>query len=128
LLRIEFGPLTGRTVWNWKDTCQRCLAMLGTCIFADRELVLPAMVDAGQFYIVSSVQEEGAQIVERIRNKLDACAELKANGTFQLSATTISRAAFEPGKSIEELVCEVANRVTEMVMADMGPTRGTFLK
>ncbi len=127
LIKVEFGPLAPPTIWNWKDACQRCLAMLGSSIFADRELVLPAMADAGQFYIVSSVQEEGAQMVERIRNKLDACSELKASGTFQLSATTISPAAHEPDKSIEELVREVANRVTEMVMVDMGPNRA-FLK
>jgi len=123
LVRVEFRPLSTPSMWNWKDVCQRCLTTLGNCVFVDRELVLPAMVDVGQFFIVSSVEEQGGQIVERIGKKLDACSDLRTSGTFHLSVTTISQPARVPDQSVEELVQEVANRVTEMVMLDVRPNR-----
>ena len=123
LVRVEFRPLSTPSMWNWKDVCQRCLTTLGNCVFVDRELVLPAMVDVGQFFIVSSVEEQGGQIVERIGKKLDACSDLRTSGTFHLSVTTISPPARVPDQSVEELVQEVANRVTEMVMLDVRPNR-----
>ena len=123
LVRVEFRPLSTPSMWNWKDVCQRCLTTLGNCVFVDRELVLPAMADVGQFFIVSSVEEQGGQIVERIGKKLDACSDLRASGTFHLSVTTISPPARVPDQSVEELVQEVANRVTEMVMLDVRPNR-----
>jgi len=123
LVRVEFRPLSTPRMWNWKDVCQRCLTTLGNCVFVDRELVLPAMADVGQFFIVSSVEEQGGQIVERIGKKLDACSDLRASGTFHLSVTTISPPARVPDQSVEELVQEVANRVTEMVMLDVRPNR-----
>jgi len=123
LVRVEFRPLSTPRMWNWKDICQRCLTTLGNCVFVDRELVLPAMADVGQFFIVSSVEEQGGQIVERIGKKLDACSDLRASGTFHLSVTTISPPARVPDQSVEELVQEVANRVTEMVMLDVRPNR-----
>ena len=123
LVRVEFRPLSTPRMWNWKDVCQRCLTTLGNCVFVDRELVLPAMADVGQFFIVSSVEEQGGQIVERIGKKLDACSDLRTSGTFHLSVTTISPPARVPDQSVEELVQEVANRVTEMVMLDVRPNR-----
>ena len=123
LVRVEFRPLSTPRMWNWKDVCQRCLTTLGNCVFVDRELVLPAMADVGQFFIVSSVEEQGGQIVERIGKKLDACSDLRASGTFHLSVTTISPPARVPDQSVEELVQEVANRVTEMEMLDIRPNR-----
>jgi len=124
LVRVELAPLAMPPRGNWKETCHHCLELLQRCVYVDKDLVLPAMAATGvaeTFYVVASTDMERVPIMmARIQNQIGALAQLKASGTVQVTAKPIplEHAAEEEG--LEQQVQRIADRVTEMVMLDVG--------
>jgi sigma-B regulation protein RsbU (phosphoserine phosphatase) len=108
---------------TWRDTCQVCLETLSRCVYLDKDLVLPAVMDAGprqMFFVVASTDLERANIMmTRIREQLEKAGELKTSGKLSVSARAVPLPGFDSG-SVEEQVYEIANRVTEMVRSALG--------
>ena len=124
LVEVELQPLPGRALGNWDDLRRRCREILEHCIYADKDLVLPAMGTATTphiFFIVASTDLERAQIMlRRIRDRLDRSVELKMNSTVTVSALGVSMPSRTGAEKVEALVKEVADRVTEMALGTRG--------
>jgi signal transduction histidine kinase len=108
---------------TWKETCQTCLETLRRCVYLDKDLVLPPVMDAGPkqtYFVVASTDLERAEImITRIREQLEKCGDLKTSGSLTVSATKISLPGQDSG-SLEQQVQEVANSVTEMIRSALG--------
>jgi anti-sigma regulatory factor (Ser/Thr protein kinase) len=129
LVEVDLLPLPGRAMGNWGDLRRRCREILEHCIYADKDLVLPAIGSAStrhMFFIVASTDLERAQIMlRRIRDRLDRSVELKMNSTIAVSARGIWLPNRTGTEKLEDLVKEVADRVTEMALAADGQREET---
>lgn len=125
LVEVDLLPLPGRAIGNWQDLRRRCREILEHCIYADKDLVLPAMGSAStrhMFFIVASTDLERAQIMlRRIRDRLERSVELKMNSTIKVSARGIWLPNRTGTEKLEDLVQEVADRVTDMALTADGP-------
>ena len=69
------------------------------------------------FFVAASTDLERAEIMmKRIREQLEAGAGFKAAGGLRVSAAAVRLPSIEAGKTLEQLVQVVADRVTEMAM------------
>jgi signal transduction histidine kinase len=120
LVTVERMPLSKPGLGNWPETRQRCLEILKTCIFVDKDVVLPALGNTGQnetFLIVASTDEKRADILrKRIYGQLNGCAELQTNSVFKISVLPIELPSREPEVPVEKLVQKVADNISEMIM------------
>jgi hypothetical protein len=98
--------------------------LLQRCVYVDKDLVLPAMAATGvaeTFYVVASTDMERVPIMmARIQNQIGALAQLKASGTVHVTAKPILLESAAQEEGLEQQVQRVTDRVTEMVMLDLG--------
>jgi len=118
LMRVELSPLSKALRGSWKDVCQRCLDILRRCIYVDKDLVLPPMdADGGTqtFFVVASTDIEGANILmSRVREQIGGLPKFQASGLLSVTAEAIPSSR-DAAKTIEQLVWEVADRVTDLI-------------
>jgi signal transduction histidine kinase len=125
LVRVDLRPKVRPPRGNWKDVCRHSLELLDRCVYLDKDLVLPPMTSSGPeqtFFVVASTDVQRAGIMmTRIREQLEKLEELKASGDIIVSATEIP---LPPSADLplEQQVAQVADRVTEMARAALGPT------
>lgn len=119
LLKVELTPFSKYLGIIWKDICQQSLDILRRCVYLDKDMVLPVLGNSGSskiFFVAASTDLEGAEVMmKRIRENLAASAGLKAAAVLTVSASAMSLSS-TPGKSLEEKVQAVADRITEAVM------------
>lgn len=124
LVKVELTPLATPLRGNWKETCQKCSDILSRCVYLDKDLVLPVMGNSGTaeiFFVVASTDLERAEIMmTRIREQIEAGADLKARGVLQVSATALPRPSAEGNQALEELVQALADSVTANVKQVLG--------
>ena len=118
LVKVVLRPRSQSPRGNWKETCSRSLDVLQRCVYLDKDPVLPPMTASGPeqtIYIVASTDLKRAEIMTtRIRTQLQKIAELQASGEFEVSAATVTLPDDSAGRSLQQQVQGVAERVTEM--------------
>lgn len=123
LVAVELTSKSTTPRISWKETCQTCLETLRRCVYLDKDLVLPPVMDAGRkqtYFVVASTDLEKAEIMmARIREQLDKCGDLKTSGSLKVTATAIPMPEKDSGP-VEHQVQEVANSVTEMIRCALG--------
>ena len=123
LVKVELTPLSTPSRGGWKEICQRSLDTLRRCVYLDKDLVLPVMGSGGTsqtFFVAASTDADRAEIMmKRIREQLEAGAGFKAAGILRVSATAVPLPSIEAGKTLEQSVQAVADKVTEMAMLAM---------
>jgi signal transduction histidine kinase len=126
LLRVDLQPKTKPARASWKEICRESLELLGRCIQPDRDLVLPPMTTSGPeqaLFIAASTDLSGAEVMmARIREQLEKLPELRAAGTFSVSAQPVSVSAPDRNQSLEQQVTVVADRVAEMMRGGLRNT------
>jgi signal transduction histidine kinase len=124
LVRVDLRPKVRPPRGNWKDVCRHSLELLDRCVYLDKDLVLPPMTTSGPeqtFFVVASTDVQRAGIMmTRIREQLEKLEELSASGDIIVSATEIPLPP-SADLSLEKQVFQVAERVTEMARAALGP-------
>jgi signal transduction histidine kinase len=124
LVRVELMPLTRPPRGNWKQIGQKCLEILRRCVYVDKDLVLPGIGTGGleeNFFVVASTDVERASIMmNRIRDQIDGCGELKSSGTLRLTVEPVPIPAGTATQALEDSVQSVADHVTEMIMLHLG--------
>ncbi len=120
LLTVERMPLLQPGLSNWTETRLRCLEIIRSCIFVDKDIVLPALGNTGPnetFVIVASTDEKRADILrKRIHGQLNASPDLEKNSVFKISVLPVELPLQQTAVPIEKLVQEVVSGITEMVM------------
>lgn len=115
-LRSRFKPPRG----NWKEVCKQSRELLERCVYLDKDLVLPLMASTGPeqtLFVVASTDLERVPIMmARIRGQMEKLEDLKAQGTFEISAAEVPVGDLA-GKPLEQQVQSVADRVTEISQA-----------
>jgi hypothetical protein len=123
LVKVELMPLPSVSRSTWKEICQQCLETLRRCVYLDKDLVLPVSGSVGStetLFVAASTGLEGAQIMmKRIREQLEARADFKAAGSLKVSATAVPLSSTTDGKTLEEQVQAVAERITEMSISTL---------
>jgi len=123
LLRIDLTPFSNLARGNWRETCRECLDLLRRCVYIDKDLVLPAVGSNGPkeiCYVVASTDMERVNIMmNRVAEQLGALPHLKSTGTIRAEAKPIVLAFAGKEKSLEQRVQSVADKVTEMIVADI---------
>jgi signal transduction histidine kinase len=129
LVRLDLKPRTNPRRGNWKDVCRNSLARLERCVYLDKDLVLPPMTALGAaqtYFVVASTDLARSEIMmTRIRGQMGALEELSATGEFEISASEVALPDPAAGRSLQEQVQEVADRITEMARAVVGPQRNS---
>ena len=114
---------------EWNEICERCLELLQLCVLPGKDIVVPAMENAGQaviFLIVASTDEQGAKILlDRLRTQLRGCDKLKANSVFKVSARPVVLSSAETSAPLETLVQRVADDILEMAASIRNKKVGT---
>jgi signal transduction histidine kinase len=123
LVKVDVKPLTTPVRGNWKEVCRECLELLRRCVYVDKDLVLPAIAKNGPedtFYVVASTDMDRVKImITRIVEQVSVLTHLKATGTVEASARPVIVSAAMQSKPLDKQVEEVAQTVTEMVLADL---------
>ena len=120
LVTVELTPVSAQAVGNWRELRQQCLELLRLCILPGKDLLLPTLgIERREaFLILASADLHGAEVLtSRIREQLTLQPELQNRILCQTSAMPIALPARERAEPIEKLVQEVADSVTELVMA-----------
>ncbi|HUK25165.1 MAG TPA: hybrid sensor histidine kinase/response regulator [Terriglobales bacterium] len=121
LISVRFTPRRTPGGGSWNEIRHECVELLQLCVLPDKDLVLPPMAGAGPdetFLIVASADAAGTNVLaNRIREQLRRRSELQASGSFEVSARAIPLPGAESGGSLEKLVGQVADRITEMAMS-----------
>jgi len=124
LVRVDLTPLTLPVRNQWRDFCRKCFDIVSRCVYLDKDLVLPVTANSGKgetFFVVASTDLTRAEIMmSRIREQLQAGADLKNNGTLTVSATALPSPSPGDGKTLDELVQAVAENVTAAVKQGLG--------
>ena len=127
LVRVDLKPLATPFRGNWKEVCHDCLELLRRCVYVDKDLVLPAMATNGPedtFYVVASTDMERVNIMTaRILDQIGALTRVKSAGTVRPSARPVAVSA-SPETSLEQLVAQVADTITEIVLNDLRTMNG----
>src|SRR5581483_8898528 len=93
LVRVQLSAKTRPPRGNWKDICASALQKLERCVYLDKDLVLPPLAALGAretYFVVASTVLEGAAIMmNRIREQLELCPDLKANAVLTISAQPV---------------------------------------
>jgi signal transduction histidine kinase len=125
LIRFDLRPQVTPPRGNWKEICKRSRELLERCVYLDKDLVLPPMTSSGpeqRLFVVASTDMERAPIMmTRIREQMEKLEELKANGTFEISALEIPLPDHAPETPLEKQVKAVAERATAMIRAATHP-------
>jgi hypothetical protein len=120
LVMIELTPLSTPSPGHWEETRQRCREVLRQCVIPGKDMVLPSLGKAGRsetFVIVVSADQRGAKILlKRVREQLEGCAELNANGVFKASTLPIEMPSREGNEPVEELARKVADGIAKTVI------------
>lgn len=123
LITVELTPLVTPYPGNWEEIRQHCLQILEPCILGDKDAILPALDHTGPgetFMVVASTDEHGAAVVEkRIREQLERSERLRASCRFKLHSVGLKIPAQDGEKSVDTLVQEVADSITEMTMTTL---------
>ena len=121
LITVELAPLVKPFAGSWEDIRQHCLQILQPCILGDKDVILPALGQAGQgetLVVVASTDEHGASVVEkRIREQMERSDRLRANCVCTVSSAVVKLPAADRQEPVDKLVQEVADSITEMTMA-----------
>jgi hypothetical protein len=127
LVRVDLKPLATPFRGNWKEVCHDCLELLRRCVYVDKDLVLPAMATNGPedtFYVVASTDMERVNIMTaRILEQIGALTRVKSAVTVRASARPVAVSAL-PENSLEQLVAQVADTITEIVLSDLRTMNG----
>jgi signal transduction histidine kinase len=119
LLRIDLQPSSKPARASWKEVCRESLELLGRCIHPDRDLVLPPINAAGPeqtFFIAASADPAGAEVITaRLREQMERLPELKAAGSFLVSAQPVSTSGVDRSQSLEIQVMAVAEQMAAMM-------------
>ena len=120
LVKVELTPVSNTVLANWKDLCNQSLDTLRRCVYLDKDLVLPVVGNTGRdetFFVAASTDLDRAEVMmKRIREQLEARPGFKAAGVLKVSATAVSLPSTGDGKSLQEVVQVVADRITETAM------------
>ena len=126
LITVSFSPRSVPGGSDWRALRQQCTEVLQACVLRDKDVVLPAMGTAEKgetFLIVASADQAGAEVLAgRIREQLRRRTDLQSSGAFKVSTQAIEMPKLLNGP-VEKLVQEVADRITDMAMADRQPAR-----
>lgn len=126
LVRVDVRPKSKPVRGNWKEVCKHSRELLERCVYLDKDLVLPPMTTAGPdqtFFLVASTDLERSQIMmTRIREQMDKLPDLKAYGSFEVSAVAVPSSDLPAEVSLQQQVEEVAKRVTGIARASLGST------
>lgn len=121
LARVDLAPLGNSARSHWKETWQRCLEIVGRCVYLDKDLVLPPMGTSGRsetFFVVASTDSPGAEIMtRRIREQLERARDAKTDFALKLTTTAMQLPSQETG--LEEQVQNLADQVTQAIMTGM---------
>jgi len=124
LVKVELTPLASVSRSAWKDVCQESLETLRRCVYLDKDLVLPVTGNVGfgdRFFVAASTDLERAEIMmTRIREQLETRGGLKASGMLKVTAIAVPLPGIEEGKTLEDRVQAVADRIGEMAMSLLG--------
>lgn len=123
LVQMDLVPRSKPPHGNWKEVCKHGRELLERCVYLDKDLVLPPIATTGPertLFVVASTDLVRAEIMMmRIRGQFDKLEDLKANGSFELSAVDVPVTDLA-GQPLESQVQKVAERVTEMTQAVVG--------
>ena len=129
LITVELAPLLTPYPGNWEEIRQHCLQILEPCILGDKDAILPALGHTGPgetFMVVASTDEHGAAVVEkRIREQLERSERLRASCRFKLHCVGLKLPAQDGQQSVDKLVQEVADSITEMTMTTLQQNQTT---
>lgn len=118
LLAVELTPHSKTPSASWKNTCRQCREILQRCIYVDKDLLLPLSgnANAGEtLYVAACTDPAHAEVMmKRIREQIEAGADLETSGTLSVSATPISMPP-EDNQPLETLVQAVADSITEKI-------------
>jgi signal transduction histidine kinase len=127
LVKVNLTARSKSPRGNWKETCRNCLELLQRCVYLDKDLVLPPMSNTGAmqtFFVVASTDLNRAEIMmTRIREQLGKHPDLHGTGDLEVSASAVALPDPAAGRSLEDQVREVAERVTEMARAALPEKR-----
>jgi sigma-B regulation protein RsbU (phosphoserine phosphatase) len=119
LLRVDLQPNSKPARASWKEVCRESLELLARCIHPDRDVVLPPINAVGPeqtFFIAASADPAGAKVIAaRLREQMDRLPELKATGSFSVSAQPVSTSGVDRSQSLETQVMAVAEHITAMM-------------
>ena len=123
LLRVDLQPNSKPARASWKEVCRESLELLARCIHPDRDIVLPPINAAGPeqtFFIAASADPAGAEVITaRLREQMDKLPELKATGSFSVSAQPVSTSGVDRSQSLEAQVMAVAEQMTAMMRGSL---------
>ncbi|HEY1463945.1 MAG TPA: ATP-binding protein [Terriglobales bacterium] len=119
LVTIELTPSSPQAVGNWRELRQKSIDLVRMCILPDKDLLLPTLgIEKHEALILASANLQGTEVlIDRIREQLMLSPELQGKVFCQTSITPISLPNKESAEPIEKQVQEVADNVTELVMA-----------
>jgi signal transduction histidine kinase len=120
LITIELTPVSPQAAGNWRELRQKSLDLLRMCILPDKDLLLPTLgIERHEaFLILASANVHGTEVlIERIREQLLLSPDLHGKVHCQTSVMPIPLPNKESAEPIEKFVQEVADSVTELVMA-----------
>jgi phosphoserine phosphatase RsbU/P len=126
LVKVELTPESATASGDSPEASERLRELLQTCILPANDLLLPDLGPDGPnklFAIVASAAVDGAEVLsKRIREKLGNCAELEAGTVLKVSVEAIPLPAQQANRPLDGQVQEIADRITEMVLAATGLT------
>ncbi|HEY1801881.1 MAG TPA: ATP-binding protein [Terriglobales bacterium] len=120
LITVELTPLSAQAVGNWRELRRQCLELLRSCILADKDLLLPTLgIEKREaFLILAAADLHGTEVItERIREQIMRSPDLQGRVVGNVSAVPIALPTRDSSEPIEKQVQEVADSVTELVMA-----------
>src|SRR5271166_96950 len=121
LVRATLKPQTTPSRGNWKETCQQALEVMRSCVYVDKDLVLPPMASAGftdTIYVVASTDMLRVPIMlNRIEEQMKTLKQLQTSGTAKLSAEPLEAIDLSPMQTLEQQIQAVARRVEETILA-----------
>lgn len=120
LITVELTPVSAQAVGNWREIRHTCTELLRLCVLPDKELVLPTLgIEKREALLVlASADLQGTTVLTgRIREQLERSTELEGKVICQVSATPVILPPRQGGETIDQLIQQVADSVTELVMA-----------
>jgi signal transduction histidine kinase len=120
LITVEITPISAQAVGNWREIRRQCMELLRLCILPDKDLLLPTLgIEKREAFLVLACADiHGTEVLTaRIREQFEQSPDLQGKVTCYLSASPVALPSSESGQSVEKQVQEVADNVTELVMA-----------
>ena len=118
LITVELTPKTRHSHLHASGLRQQCMDILRSCIIADKDIVLPALLGDGgsEVFMVLAAADENASniLLKRIAGQFERSLELQSNVSVKLSAHPISPAlphADPPLVQLEQQIAVIINRV-----------------